>query len=207
MVRSAVDLPPDQDMSLDAAPSGRTYRFSADPGAVAFSFGFGCSFASFSYANLTLALPNGGSGGGEDVLAEACVTVENTGAAAADEVVQIYALPAAGGGDDDGAATSRFAPRQQLVAFTRTGALLPGGTARVCLPVRKARVAAWTWPWGRGPGRRGPRAAGPGRLCGPGRLRRRGPCGTPAGAAADLKSGGSLVYNKGRGPCCPTSPI
>ena len=144
MVRSAVDLPPDQDMSLDAAPSGRTYRFSADPGAVAFSFGFGCSFASFSYANLTVAPPNGGSGGGKDVLAEACGTVENTGAAAADEVVQIYALPAAGGGDDDdGAATSRFAPRQQLVAFTRTGALLPGGTARVCLPVRKARVAAW----------------------------------------------------------------
>jgi beta-glucosidase len=97
--KSSVDLPPFDDYNM----AGRTYRYAQhEP---LFPFGFGLSYTTFEYSALKLSsqrmLPAG---------LRASVTVKNTGAFAADEVVQLYLS----------ALERRLpAPLSQLVGFQR----------------------------------------------------------------------------------------
>ncbi|HVN19942.1 MAG TPA: glycoside hydrolase family 3 C-terminal domain-containing protein [Dongiaceae bacterium] len=68
----------------DYAMKGRTYRyFEGEP---LWPFGYGLSYTTFSYSNLTL--PNSSISAGDPL--DASVTVTNTGKIAGDEVVQLY---------------------------------------------------------------------------------------------------------------------
>jgi beta-glucosidase len=73
-------LPNFQDYSM----RGRTYRYFEDK--PLYSFGYGLSYTTFSYSNLTL--PTSAVTAGEPLTAE--VTVTNTGKRAGDEVAQLY---------------------------------------------------------------------------------------------------------------------
>jgi beta-glucosidase len=95
--QSLDQLPPFDDYSM----TGRTYRYmTAEP---LYPFGFGLSYTTFAYGDLQITSP--ASSG-----FEAAVTVENTGAVAADEVVQFYLK----------ALDSKLtAPLSQLIGFQR----------------------------------------------------------------------------------------
>jgi beta-glucosidase len=107
----AVDqLPPFDDYNM----KGRTYRyFTGEP---LYRFGYGLSYASFEYSNLTFDKTTVGA---KDDLA-ASVYVKNTGKMASDEVVQVYlAHPGEKG-----------APLRALAGFRRVH-LDPGETQKV----------------------------------------------------------------------------
>jgi beta-glucosidase len=105
-VRSVEQLPPFTDYSMN----GRTYRFmNEEP---LYPFGYGLSYSSFRYDSLSLSAPS--IPAGSDVTAS--VRVTNTGAGAAEEVVQVYL--------SDLDASVRV-PRWQLVGFRRVS-LAPG---------------------------------------------------------------------------------
>jgi beta-glucosidase len=73
-------LPPFEDYAM----KGRTYRYFA--GKPLYPFGYGLSYTTFSYSNLTL--PKKAIKGGDPLTAE--VTVTNTGKLEGDEVAQLY---------------------------------------------------------------------------------------------------------------------
>ncbi len=78
--RSIEQLPPFEDYRME----GRTYRyFRGEP---AYAFGFGRSFTTFRYGDLAITSATGDGG----TTFQVNVTVENTGARAGDEVVQVY---------------------------------------------------------------------------------------------------------------------
>ena len=128
VVASLADLPPHTDFSL-STPPGRTLRyFSRTP---LTPFGFGLSFANFSYSGLAVAPPTLGP-------SDASVTVSasvrhSAGALASDEVAQLY------GRFEGGGAAS--APLRQLLAFERLRALAPGETRPVSFEVARADLA------------------------------------------------------------------
>ncbi|HVP20433.1 MAG TPA: glycoside hydrolase family 3 C-terminal domain-containing protein [Anaerolineaceae bacterium] len=123
-VAPAGRLPLTFPQSLDQLPAfddysmtGRTYRYmTAEP---LYPFGFGLSYTTFAYRDLRVTSP--ASSG-----FEAVVTVENTGAIAADEVIQFYLkaldckLPA---------------PLSQLIGFQRIH-LEPGKSQTVTIMVK-----------------------------------------------------------------------
>ena len=111
--KSLDQLPPFEDYSM----TGRTYRYMTEE--PLYPFGFGLSYTTFAYGNLQITSP--GSSG-----FDAEVTVENTGAVAADEVVQFYLS----------ALNSKLpAPLSQLIGFRRIH-LEPGQTQSVTLTVK-----------------------------------------------------------------------
>jgi beta-glucosidase len=78
--KSVADLPPFTDYHMQ----GRTYRyFKGEP---LYPFGFGLSYTTFKYDNLKLSTTKVAAGEGLHVTAD----VENSGARAGDEVVQLY---------------------------------------------------------------------------------------------------------------------
>jgi len=101
----------------DYSMAGRTYRYmTAEP---LYPFGFGLSYTAFAYCDLQITSP--ASSG-----FEAAVTVENTGAVAADEVVQFYLK----------ALDSKLpAPLSQLIGFQRIH-LEPGQSQTVTITVK-----------------------------------------------------------------------
>jgi beta-glucosidase len=110
--------------SLDQLPAfddygmtGRTYRYmTAEP---LFPFGFGLSYTTFAYRDLRITSPTSFG-------FEAAVTVENTGAVAADEVAQFYLK----------ALDSKLpAPLNQLIGFKRIH-LKPGKSQTVTITVK-----------------------------------------------------------------------
>jgi beta-glucosidase len=110
--------------SLDQLPAfddynmtGRTYRYmTAEP---LYPFGFGLSYTTFAYRDLRITSP--ASSG-----FEATVTVDNTGAVAADEVAQFYLK----------ALDSKLpAPLNQLIGFQRIH-LKPGKSQTVTITVK-----------------------------------------------------------------------
>jgi beta-glucosidase len=105
--RSAADLPPFGDYAM----RGRTYRYLERP--PLYRFGDGLSYTTFRYANLVVA-PD---------LKSISVEVENGGARAGDEVVQVYVVPRN---------PPAYAPRLWLAAFARVP-LLPGERRTVSL--------------------------------------------------------------------------
>ena len=104
------------------------YRYYQTAGVpVAYPFGYGLSYTTFAYSNLT-ATPNG-----------VTVTVENTGDRAGDEVVQVYiAKPDA----------KIFRPAQELKGFLRVH-LEAGESRTVTIPLDDKAFRYWNDPAGR----------------------------------------------------------
>ena len=102
----------------DYAMQGRTYRYFA--GKPLYGFGYGLSYTTFAYRNLKLASP--GLAAGDTLRVDA--DVENTGAAAGDEVVELYVTQPKG----------FETPRRVLAGFTRVH-LAPHATTHVSLTV------------------------------------------------------------------------
>jgi beta-glucosidase len=102
----------------DYAMQGRTYRYFA--GKPLYSFGYGLSYTTFAYRNLKLASSSLAAGDSPRVEAD----VENTGAVAGDEVVEVYMTQPKG----------FETPRRVLAGFTRVH-LAPHATTHVSLTV------------------------------------------------------------------------
>ncbi len=114
--KSLADLPPFEDYNM----TGRTYRYAtAEP---LFPFGFGLSYTQFAYSQLKLSKKNVAAGESLSLT----LMVENTGAAAGDEVVQVYL---------SGLSASVPVPLQQLVAFQRVS-LKPGQRKRLSFTIQ-----------------------------------------------------------------------
>jgi beta-glucosidase len=112
--RGLDDLPAFTDYAM-AGEKGRTYRYMrAEP---LYPFGFGLSYTRFAYREAAASRSRVGPGES----CEVSVTVENTGARAADEVVQLYV--------SDLEASVRV-PRHELRGFQRV-TLGPGESRRV----------------------------------------------------------------------------
>jgi len=141
--RTLADLPPFEDYRME----GRTYRYYR--GEPAFPFGFGLSWTTFGYEGLAVvpaAIPPDGA-------AAVRLTVANTGAAAGDEVVQLYVEPpdARSGG-----------PNQELKGFQRIR-LTAGERRELRFTLSAAALRRWDAAGGRWtvrPGRYVVRAGG-----------------------------------------------
>jgi beta-glucosidase len=105
--RSVADLPP----FADYAMRGRTYRYLTQ--APLYRFGDGLSYTTFGYANLRVA-PDWRT---------ISIEVQNSGARAGDEVMQVYVVPRT---------PPAYAPRLWLAAFARVP-LAPGERRTVSL--------------------------------------------------------------------------
>ena len=102
----------------DYAMQGRTYRYFA--GKPLYGFGYGLSYTTFAYRNLKLASSSLAAGDSLRVDAD----LENTGAVAGDEVVEVYLTQPRG----------FETPRRVLAGFTRVH-LAPHATTHVSLTV------------------------------------------------------------------------
>ena len=136
--RSAADLPP----FADYAMRGRTYRYLTQP--PLYRFGDGLSYTTFGYANLRVA-PDWKT---------ISVDVDNRGARAGDEVVEVYVIPRD---------RPAYAPRLWLAAFARVSLARWRATDRFADDAsggsdagRRAGTAAATHGDGRYRGRRHP---------------------------------------------------
>ena len=117
-LKSVADLPPMADYDIR---KGRTYwYFQGEP---LYPFGYGLSYTSFDYRNLTISPQTAGP---NDTV-QVSVDVVNTGTRAGDEVVQLYT---------HALASKVKRPMQELKHFARV-TLNPGatGTVRFSLPV------------------------------------------------------------------------
>ncbi len=91
-----------------------------------FPFGFGLSYTSFSFSNLTVGtLPKGGA-------ATVTATVTNTGSRAGADVAQLYVSDPAASGE----------PPRQLEGFARVN-LQPGGSQAVSFPLTQRNLQYW----------------------------------------------------------------
>jgi beta-glucosidase len=116
--RSADDLPP----FADYAMSGRTYRYLEKP--PLYAFGHGLSYTTFRYANLKVTPAEVEAG--KDVTIS--IDVENSGARASDEVVQVYLSKRD---------APTYAPRRWLAGFARVNlAARERRTVQITLPAR-----------------------------------------------------------------------
>ncbi|HXJ23650.1 MAG TPA: glycoside hydrolase family 3 C-terminal domain-containing protein [Polyangia bacterium] len=109
--RSGDDLPPFADYGMQ----GRTYRYPRPDRPPLYPFGYGLSYARIRYANLLV-----GAGA-----TSVSVDVQNGGARAGDEVVQVYVIPKS---------PPAYAPRRWLAAFGRV-TLAAGERRTVSLPI------------------------------------------------------------------------
>ena len=122
--RSLEQLPEMMDYDIR---HGRTYMyFSGEP---QYPFGYGLSYTTFAFSNLTVSRPSIAL---PDTVTVS-VDVANTGTRAGDEVVQVY-------GRFIGSPVER--PAKKLVGFARV-TISAGQTRRVEIPVRGADLAYW----------------------------------------------------------------
>ena len=133
IVSGLSELPPATDFIL-STPPGRTSRYYS--GTPLFPFGFGLSYANFTYAGLSV---SPGTLRPLDDSFTVSATVTHTGGPASDEVAQLYGsfTPSAG-------PALASIPRQQLLAFARMPALLPGSTTPVTFTVPRTSLALFT---------------------------------------------------------------
>ncbi len=122
--KSVDDLPPFRDYAM----RGRTYRYF--DGEVLYPFGYGLSYTTFAYSDLTLSAKTVRAGDNLEI----GVTVENTGKRAGDEVVQLYVR------DVEASVT---VPRRQLQGFTRIH-LAPGEKRRVTFTLTPRQMSVVT---------------------------------------------------------------
>jgi beta-glucosidase len=120
-VKSLDQLPPFEDYSM----KGRTYRYLEDE--PLYPFGFGLSFTTFAYSDLSLSAQKIGT----DETLEVGVQVENTGSLPGDEVVQLYLSDLE---------ASVAVPIRQLVDFQRI-TLGPGEKQRVTFTLTPRQLA------------------------------------------------------------------
>ena len=113
--RSDEDLPPLEDYDLISHP--RTYRYFDGP--VLYPFGYGLSYTTFGYSGLQIEKCGGGL--------KASVDVTNTGAAAGDEVAQLYIRRVSPSGT--------VHPIRRLIGFERLHDLKPGECRRASFEV------------------------------------------------------------------------
>jgi beta-glucosidase len=114
----------------EGSPMGGGSRYWDVPTTPLYPFGYGLSYATFSYANLRPASPQAKVG---ETLAVS-VDVTNTGAVAGDEVVQLYVHQKSG-------RASR--PRRELKGFRRV-ALKPGETQTVTFTLGPDELRYWS---------------------------------------------------------------
>ncbi len=110
-VRSVEDLPPYEDYSME----GRTYRYIRDYEPL-YPFGYGLSYSTFEYSDLTFAKDIVSAGAEQSVT----VTVKNTSAHDGEEVVQLYISDVQ---------ASVITPVRQLAAIARVN--LKAGESKV----------------------------------------------------------------------------
>jgi beta-glucosidase len=123
-VKSVGDLPDMMDYKIR---KGRTYMYFK--GQPLYPFGYGLSYTVFKYSNLRTSAETVGGKGQITV----SVTVQNSGARAGDEVVQMYVQHV-------GSAVER--PIKQLRGFKRI-TLKPGERQTVQLPLKGSDLAYW----------------------------------------------------------------
>jgi beta-glucosidase len=109
-------------------PSGRGYRYLDDDGKPLYPFGYGLSYTTFEYSNLTV--PEKVNVNGDT---KVLVTVKNTGSCKGDEVVQLYL-------HDELASVVR--PLKELKAFKRV-TLEPGESKQVELILPYRSFGLW----------------------------------------------------------------
>ncbi len=117
------DLPPLEDYDLINHP--RTYRYFDKP--VLYPFGYGLSYTTFGYSGLRAEK----SGGGLKVTVE----VTNTGAAAGDEVAQIYLQRVSPSGT--------VHPLRRLIGFERLHDMAPGESREAVFTVNPCDLEIW----------------------------------------------------------------
>ena len=122
-VRSLTDLPTMTDYDIT---KGRTYMYFT--GTPLFPFGYGLSYSTFTYANLTTSSANLCQGS-----MNVSVDVTNNGTLAGDEVVQLYVKY-------PGSAVPR--PNKQLRGFSRVN-IAAGATTTVTIPLLYKDIAYW----------------------------------------------------------------
>ena len=124
-VRSLDDLPPHTD-SIMSTPPGRTHLyFTGEP---LIPFGFGLSYANFTYAGLSVTPPTLGP---SDASFTVAATLAHAGGPPADEVVQLYGrfeAPSVG---------LASVPLLQLLGFARVRGVAPGSQQPVSFTVSR----------------------------------------------------------------------
>ncbi|MFW5713641.1 MAG: glycoside hydrolase family 3 C-terminal domain-containing protein [Brevefilum sp.] len=118
---SVDQLPPFEDYAME----GRTYRYFE--GEVNYPFGYGLSYTSFEYTDLSLSHNHLE---GPEIVRVSC-DVKNTGSMTGDEVIQIYLR------DEE---SSHPVPRHSLVGFKRVR-LAPGVSARAIFDIQPKQMA------------------------------------------------------------------
>lgn len=137
-----------------------------------FEFGFGLSYTTFSFANLSVSLipSSGGPSGDSHVLAEypdetvpviqgghpdlwevvavAKCVVTNTGGVEAAEVVQLYVgvpppAPGYSGEEGEGGVSEVADPVRQLRGFVKVGPLAPGETRQAVFELTRRDLSVW----------------------------------------------------------------
>ena len=117
-----------------------------------FEFGFGLSYTTFNYSDVSVSLTDIGkrqliaSAGGRrvpggpsqlfDPIATASVVVKNTGDVQGDEVAQLYVSYPEGSGE----------PLNQLRGFTRLHDLKPGGSMKANFTLQRRDLSIWDVP-------------------------------------------------------------
>jgi beta-glucosidase len=122
--RSSADLPPIADYDIR---KGRTYWYFQ--GTPLYPFGYGLSYSTFDYSNLSVSPAQAGPG---DTL-QVGVDIRNSGARAGDEVVQLYTKALA---------SKVQRPLQELKRFARVS-LQPGETRTVTFSLPVSELNFW----------------------------------------------------------------
>jgi beta-glucosidase len=129
IVAAMNELPLYVDFTM-ATPPGRTNRYYT--GVPLFPFGFGLSYTTFAYANMSIYPPS---------IFESpkpawavTVTVTNTGSVVSDEVVQVYV------NYQSGSVGNASVPLQQLVGFQRLHGVAPGASVDVAFDFTGADI-------------------------------------------------------------------
>lgn len=105
---------------------GYRYFNTFAPKAVAYPFGFGMSYTSFDFSNMTVEPAEGGW--------DVSVCVKNTGGMKGKDVVQIYVKAPKGSLDK---------PERELKGFAKTPELAPGESCKVTVHVSKESLASY----------------------------------------------------------------
>jgi hypothetical protein len=109
---------------------GRTYMYFT--GAPTYPFGYGLSYASFSYSNVAV----GPAAATADGTVNVSFDVTNTGSVPGATVAQVYAAPTF-------TVSGVQLPKEQLEGFQRTSVLAPGQSQHVTIAVPVSALSEW----------------------------------------------------------------